>query len=303
MGIGTHDVKVVAIVGPTAVLKSAIAIEVAFALEGEIVSADAFQVYCGLDIGTAKVATALMQGIRHHMLDIANPIENFSVAEFQKLAREAVWDIFTRGKLPIIVGGSGLYYRAIVDDLRFPVETEPGESRLDLQDLGAEALYELLLSKDPQAAASVDRSNCRRLIRAIERSNSANKAPVVWDDYRSIYDLQACGLSMDRARLYDRIDARVDEMIGLGLIDEVKGLREAGVKTDSTAMQAIGYRQVCQYLDGDLGYDEMVDLIKRKTRNLAKRQFTWFYADNRIKWYDIEEIGIIDRIIEHIRSW
>lgn len=294
--------RIVVIVGPTAVGKSELAVAVAGRIDAEIVSCDAFQVYRGMDIGTAKLSEPAMCGIRHHLLDITGPDQDFSVARFQAVARLAIADIIERKRLPILVGGSGLYVRAAIDDLRFEVDSRPGDKRQHYQTMATEELYRLLLEVDPGAAVAIDNRNRRRLVRALERAGTL-KPPDEWKRFESIYEAAVFGISLDRVALYKRIDERVDKMITSGLIDEVRELMAVGLSEKSTAAQALGYRQVIDHLRGKQELADTVEAIKQKTRNLAKRQMTWFKADPRIKWYDAKSPVIIDEIIREIAEW
>lgn len=295
------QIKVAVIVGPTAVGKSEIAIEIALRVGGEIISGDAFQVYRGLDIGTAKVNEEQMKGVHHHLLDIAGPHEAFSVAQYQRKARQAVIEINAKKHLPIIVGGSGLYIRAVIDDLRFPSDSGLSAKRDQYENMTAEELFQELKIIDHETAKTIDSMNKRRLIRALEKAGSArNDYKNAWHERKSIYDVKMFGLTMDRARLYARIERRVDKMMSSGLIEEVLELAAEGLAAESTAAQALGYRQVIKFLTGSMTKNEMVEEIKKRSRNFAKRQLTWFNADPRIEWFDIEDTGIIETIVGKI---
>jgi tRNA dimethylallyltransferase len=278
--------RVAALVGPTAVGKTAVAAAVARALDAEIVSIDSMQVYRGMDIGTAKPPRALLDDVAHHLIDVYPPERAVSVAEFQGLARAAIRDVTARGRLPLLVGGSGLYFRAVVDDLSFPPRAPDVRSSLEAEadDMGAEALHARLTRLDPEAASKIEPGNARRTIRALEvitttgRRFSENAA--AWERYESIYELSAAGLGRPRAELYERVAERVDAMLAAGLVEEVMRLRES---LGPTARQALGYKQVLDMHGAPL--PEIRDEIVKATKRFARRQESWFAADPRIEWF------------------
>ncbi|HVF53758.1 MAG TPA: tRNA (adenosine(37)-N6)-dimethylallyltransferase MiaA [Actinomycetota bacterium] len=282
-----NAVRVAAIVGPTASGKTALSLEVAEALGAEIVSLDSMQIYRGMDIGTAKASSVEREQVRHHLIDIKEPSQDVTVAEFQALARSAIDDIAGRGRLPLLVGGSGLYFRAVVDDVTFPPRAPAVRAALEeeAERAGPEALHTRLTDLDPAAASKMEPGNTRRIVRALEvievtgRPFSDN---VTWDDYESIFDLAVVGLAVDRAELYTRIERRVRSMIEEGLVDEVRRVAEGGMS--HTARQALGYRQVLEAPDD--GLDELAGAIERATKRFARRQESWFRADPRVGWID-----------------
>ena len=284
--------RVAAIVGPTAVGKSAIAVEVAEALGGEIVSIDSMQVYSGMDIGTDKATTDMRWRVPHHLLDHWLPSHNVTVSEFQAEARSAINHITKREKLPVLVGGSGLYFRAVVDDLSFPPRSANVREalELELEELGAAALHRRLEQLDAPAASKIEPANARRIVRALEvieltgQPFSDNDS---FDRYDSIYDLVVVGLSRPRAQLYERIERRVGRMLELGLIEEARTLADLGV--GRTARQGLGYRQIHDSPDADQGV--LHDEIVRATKRFARRQESWFRADPRVEWFDADEPG------------
>ncbi|MEW5706076.1 MAG: tRNA (adenosine(37)-N6)-dimethylallyltransferase MiaA [Actinomycetota bacterium] len=305
--------KLIAIVGPTATGKSNVAIELAKRIDGEIISADSMQIYKGMDIGTAKVTPDEMNGIPHHLIDIISPAEPFSVAEYQKLARRIIDEISERGKIPILVGGTGLYVRSVIDKLEFPSGEISSKVRRQLEQRakleGSEVLYKELIEKDPKAAEIVHPNNVRRIIRALEIIELTGKPfsyyHSEWKSRESIYDLAIFGLTMDRKLLYERIDRRVDKMIEAGLIDEVKELQSKGYEKFLTSQQAIGYKELIRYLKGESSLEEAIDIIKSRTRQYAKRQLTWFRADPRIKWIDVTRktpAEVADEIINELKK-
>lgn len=287
--------KLAAVVGPTAVGKTALASRIAGSLNAEIISVDAMQVYRGMDIGTGKPAPRELGGIPIHMIDVADPRENFSVARFKELADNEAFIVLSGGRLPLLAGGSGLYYRAVVDDLDFAntggadkFRVETAEEMDDMDDL---ELHDLLADLDPRAAREIPPSNRRRVRRAIEVAREGDRLMSErqhsWSDYESPYVVAAAGLEMDRESLYRLIDHRVDSMMEAGLLQEVERLRAAGLEPGTTAGEALGYRQLLRYLDGDVSLPEAVDQIKKRTRNYAKRQLTWFKSDPRIEWFEL----------------
>lgn len=291
----TGRIKVAAIVGPTAIGKSAVALEVATRMEAEIISVDSMQVYRGMDIGTSKPGLHYRQAVPVHLVDVAGLNEMFSVARFKKLADEAVEDISERNKIPLLVGGSGLYYRAVVDDLDFAGGYGTYGMREYMEEevggLDDGELHALLGEVDPEAAAQIHQSNRKRVMRALEVARSGarliSERQESWKEFSSPYTLIAVGLETDRELLYRMIDERVDSMIEGGLVEEVKGLRDQGLERGTTAAEALGYRQVLDYLDGKSTLGRTAEEIKKRTRRFAKRQITWFRKDPRISWFRI----------------
>lgn len=285
--------KVIAIVGPTAVGKTALSLEIAKKLSGEIISGDSMQVYQGMDIGTDKIMPDQMEGIPHYMLNIKQPDESFTVVDFQKCVRQYIRKIHKKNKLPIIVGGSGLYIQAALYDYTFTkikrdeAYTKKLEAQIEKQ--GIEPLYKRLLQIDPEQAKKIHPNNHRRVIRALEIYETTGKT--MSEHHREqqrkpLYDHYLIGLTMDRALLYERINLRVDEMIKEGLVDEVKLLYSQGYE-HTEAMQAIGYKEFIPYFKGKKQLDDCIKDLKRNTRRYAKRQFTWFKNKMDVKWYHI----------------
>lgn len=279
--------RVVAIVGPTAVGKSAIAVEVAERIGAEIVSVDSMQVYRGMDVGTDKAPPEMQARVPHHLLDLWDPDHELTVAEFQTAARSAIADIHARARIPLLVGGSGLYLRAVVDDLEFPPRSAEVRSRLEdrIDAEGAPALHAELMQADPVAAARIEENNARRIVRAlevIELTGERFSAADAWDRYESRYDLRMAGLERDRAELYERIERRVDGMLAAGLVDEARRVSDSGMS--SSARQALGYKQV---LDAppDAALQDVRNEIVRATKRFARRQLSWFRSDPRIRWF------------------
>jgi tRNA dimethylallyltransferase len=284
---------VVAVVGPTAAGKSDLAVALAHGLGGEVVNGDSMQVYRGMDIGTAKLDEQQRRGVRHHLLDVLEVTEPATVAQFQRWARAAVDGSRGRGRTPVLVGGSALYVRAVLDRFEFP-GTDPGlRARLeaDLAARGARALHEELARLDPEAADRILPSNGRRVVRAmevIELTGRPFSATLPQHDY--FYDdVRQIGLDVPRPALDQRIARRVDEMWAAGLVEEVRRLQEAGLAQGRTASRALGYAQVLQFLAGDLTEDEARERTVTATRRFARRQDSWFRKDPRITWIPYDD--------------
>ncbi|MBU9722659.1 MULTISPECIES: tRNA (adenosine(37)-N6)-dimethylallyltransferase MiaA [Bacillaceae] len=298
--------KIFIIVGPTAVGKTATGISLAKNFNGEIISGDSMQVYKGMDIGTAKVTVEEMDGIPHHLIDIKEPDQSFSVAEFQGRAKEYIHSISERRKLPIIVGGTGLYINSVIYDYDFSDSVGDSKLRAELENYakthGNTALHEKLKEIDPISYNELHPNNIRRVIRAIEVYKLTGKPIGERPDQpkESPYDATVIGLTMDRQILYDRIDARVDLMIEQGLIDEVNKLYQSGLR-DCQSVQAIGYKEIYLYLSGELGKEEAIDLLKQNSRRYAKRQLTWFRNKMDIQWFDMTKHG--EKKLEEIHQF
>lgn len=286
--------KIVVITGPTATGKTRLSVELAKKFGGEIVSADSMQIYRGMDIGTAKVTHTEMQGVTHHMIDIADPTEVYSVSRYVEDANKAVQDILARGRLPIIAGGTNLYIDSLISGLDFAERAEDNalRERLNAQydELGGEAMIATLRGFDPERAAKLHPADKRRIVRAIEIYTLTGETITEHDEKTrkrpKKYDAVKIALSFaDRGMLYDRINERVDKMVADGLFDEVKGLLDSGLSPDSTAMQAIGYKEPAAYFAGEITKDEATELIKLSSRRYAKRQLTWLRRDETVKWY------------------
>jgi tRNA dimethylallyltransferase len=283
----THDV--IAIVGPTAAGKSALSLRLADELGGEVVNADSMQLYRGMDIGTAKLTAPERAGVPHHVLDIWDVTEPASVAVYQGLARAAIEDIAARGRVPLLVGGSGLYVRAVLEDFDFP-GTDPGlraELERELLEVGPAPLYARLQAADPVAAGRILPSNGRRIVRALEVNALTGTAfTAQLPQPRPVYDALQLGVDVDTALLDARIDARVEQMWALGFMEEVRGLLGRGLRDGRTASGALGYRQIMNLLDGLCGAGEARAETARATRRFVRRQRSWFRRDERIVWLD-----------------
>ncbi|WP_217585533.1 tRNA (adenosine(37)-N6)-dimethylallyltransferase MiaA [Lentibacillus saliphilus] len=287
--------KLVAIVGPTAVGKTDLSIEVAKRFNGEIISGDAMQVYKGMDIGTAKATIEEREGIPHHMLDIKQPDEPFSVADFQSHVYACIEDIIARNKLPILVGGSGLYVQAVIHHYQFAEHKRNEAFTQKLETFaeanGVEALYEKLVVIDPEHARTIHPNNYRRVIRALDIYESTGLTMTEYQQAQvnnQPYDAYLIGLEMDRASLYDRINQRVDKMVATGLIQEVEYLYNMGYEHEQ-AMKAIGYKELIPYLKGEIGLTEAIEHLKQNSRRFAKRQYTWFKNKMDVTWYAVSE--------------
>jgi len=292
-------VNVIAVVGPTAAGKSALGIALAHALGGEVVNADSMQLYRGMDIGTAKLTPAEREGVPHHVLDIWDVTEPASVAAYQRVARAAVDDVRARGRMPILVGGSGLYVRAVLEEFEFP--GTDAELRASLEaSLAAEGpapLYERLRAADPAAAAKILPTNGRRIVRALEVIELTG-APFTASlpDPKPYYD--AVQIGVDRADLASRVSDRVDVMFAAGLVAETAALASRGLREGRTASRALGYQQVLAHLAGDLSLEEARDETVRATRRFVRRQRTWFRRDPRIAWLDAARPDLVEAALE-----
>ncbi len=290
--------KIVCVVGPTASGKTALSIELAKELQGEIVSCDSMQIYRGMDIGTAKPTHDEMQGIVHHMLSVIEPSENYSAARYVEDAGKITDDIIARGKLPIIVGGTGLYVDSLVRGTQFAEFREDKKLRDELFALyeknGAGYMHKMLSKVDPERAKQIHENNVKRVIRALEVYNATGKTITEHDEKTKEappkYNACYIGLMFDeRERLYERINLRVDKMIEDGLLDEVKKLLDSGISPLSTAMQAIGYKELVEYYDGKCTLGEAAENIKQASRRYAKRQMTWFRRNKDINWLAVDK--------------
>ncbi len=299
--------RVLCIVGPTASGKSALADELACRLATSVISVDAMQVYRGMDIGTAK--TPVSERRRPLlMVDVADIGDAYSAQLFQEEARICIDSLCSEGKLPILCGGTGLYLDATIDDMVFPKGDTSSETRKRYEkmaeDEGSEAVYALLESRDPASAELIHPNNVRRVIRALELLDEGKSYAVQHaglHERAPWYDASIWGIAMDRERLYRRISVRVDQMLQDGLVDEVEGLVAAGFRDTLTAMQAIGYKEIVDYLEGSCTLSEATEEIKKHTRRYAKRQLSWFKRDGRVKWLDLDQMdtnGAADMIME-----
>jgi tRNA dimethylallyltransferase len=297
--------KVVAIVGPTAAGKSALSIALAHALDGEVVNADSMQLYRGMDIGTAKLTMAEREGVPHHLLDIWEVTEPASVAEYQRLARAAVDEILARGRVPLLVGGSGLYVRAVLDEFEFPGTDPQLRSRLEaeLVEVGPAPLYERLRAVDPAAAERILPSNGRRIVRALEVIELTGRPfAAALPEPRPVYDAVQIGVDLDTRVLDERIAIRVDRMWAAGLVDETRALEARGLRSGRTASRALGYQQVLRFLAGEITENEAYEETIRATRRFVRRQRSWFRRDPRIGWLDAARPDLLEAALRMVRD-
>ena len=298
--------------GPTAVGKTKLSIELAKAVNGEIISADSMQVYKHMDIGSAKIKKEEMCGVLHHLIDVLEPDEEFHVVRFQEMAKQAMEEIYAKGKVPILAGGTGFYIQAVVKDIDFSKETEKSPVREELEKLaeekGCEYLHERLQQVDPKSAEKIHANNVKRVIRALEYFELTGKPISLHNEEEaakeSPYNVAYFVLNDVRERLYERIDARVDAMLQEGLVEEVSGLAKKGYTKDMVSMQGLGYKEILSYLDGSYTLDEAVYILKRDTRHFAKRQLTWFKREKDVIWvnkqdFHYEENEILNYILEN----
>jgi tRNA dimethylallyltransferase len=296
---------VVAVVGPTASGKSDLGVALARELGGEVVNTDSMQLYRGMDIGTAKLTEAERGGIPHHLLDVWDVRETASVAEYQRLARAVVDDLRARGVTPVLVGGSGLYVRAVLDDLDFPGTDEAVRARLEVElaEVGSGALHARLAELDPAAAAAILPSNGRRIVRALEVVEiTGGRFAATLPELRDVYPSVQIGLDVPRPELDARIDLRVERMWDQGLVEEVRRLADAGLREGRTASRALGYAQVLRYLDGEWTLDQALTETRRATRRFARRQDTWFRRDPRITWIPYDAPDLLPRALAAVAA-
>lgn len=299
----------IVIAGPTACGKSAAAVELAKIINGEIISADSMQVYRGMDIGTAKITKEEMDGIPHYLIDCLNPDEEFSVAVFQNIAKKAVDEILAKGKMPILVGGTGFYINALVNDNDFEMTKRDNSVREKIQSLyeekGGEYIFEELKKLDPEYAETVHMNNVKKVIRALEycietgeKFSDNNKREKLREP---AYDLSFFVLYMDRQKLYERIEKRIDIMLSDGLVEEVKGLYPK-YSEDLVSMRGLGYKEIIAYLKGEMTLDEAIAVLKRDTRHFAKRQLTWFRHQCNGVWLNTDEFNDAKELAEQMKK-
>ncbi len=296
--------KLIILTGPTAVGKSELSIKLAKAINGEIISADSIQVYKELNIGSAKIMPGEMQGIKHYLIDVLDPTEDFNVFIFKKMAKEAINDIISRGKIPIIVGGTGFYIQSIIYDIDFD-EEDNSKIRLELEELarekGNDYIHGELAKVDKASAMKIHPNNTKRVIRALEYYRLNNKPISLHNETErakeAVFDAKYFVLNDKRELLYERINKRVDKMIELGLVDEVRGLLDKGLDSSYNSMQGIGYKEIVEYLEGKCSLDDAVFNIKKNTRHFAKRQLTWFRREENVNWLEKYEYNYDDERI------
>lgn len=304
----------VVLAGPTAVGKTSLSVQLAERIGAEIISADSMQVYRGMDIGSAKITPEEMKGIPHFLLDILEPDEDFNVVLFQQFAKKALEQIYAKGKIPMIVGGTGFYIQALLYDIDFTENADDGSYRAMLGKKAnngeKEILHKMLQECDPRSAGQIHPNNTKRVIRALEYYHQTGRRISDHNEEEhkkeSPYNYAYFVLTEERTRLYEKIDRRVDLMMEQGLLNEVRMLKEHGVPQNATSMQGLGYKELYAHLDGEYTLDEAVRIIKRDTRHFAKRQLTWFRRERNIIWLDRAEIGqsedeMMDRILNSLR--
>lgn len=303
--------KILIITGPTATGKTRLSVELAKNLGGEVASADSMQIYRGMDIGTAKVTNDEMQGVAHHMIDVADPMEDYSVSRYVAEATACIEDILSRGKLPIVAGGTNLYIDSLVRGLDFAQTQEDKALREELNAqydaLGGEAMLSRLGEFDPERAAKLHASDKRRIVRAIEIFTLTGETMTEHDRKTQLlpprFDAMKVALTFsDREMLYSRINSRVDIMVRQGLFDEVQALLNKGLSPESTAMQAIGYKEPAAYLRGEIGRDEAIEQIKLSSRRYAKRQLTWLRRDEAVRWIQWGAVPDFDEALRRVST-
>lgn len=296
--------------GPTAVGKTDISIKLAKKLNGEIISADSMQIYKYMDIGSAKITREEMMGIPHHLIDIADPVEEFSVAEYKKMATDAIETIHHSNKLPILAGGTGFYINSLIFNYDFANTYKDKSYRAELSNLaeekGKEYVHSLLKEIDQESFVKLYPNDLKRVIRALEVYKLTGKSMSEFKSEQDIYDIPYnvfyFVLNMDREKLYKRINLRVDIMMENGLIDEIEKLKSMGYTPDMQSMQGIGYKELLHYLDDQVSLQEAIDMVKQGSRNYAKRQLTWFRKDKRAIWIDKDLFSSDDEIVEEISN-
>lgn len=302
---------VIVLIGPTASGKTRLSVELAEEINGEIISADSMQVYRFMDIGTAKPDDEERQGIRHYLIDEVYPDEEFNVARFQELALKYITEIHNKGKIPIIAGGTGLYVNSLIYNINFSETISDWPLREELKkeadEKGNEYLHQKLREIDPEAAERIHINDTKRIIRAIEVYTHTNKPISYHQEVSRLkppnHNYIVIGLAMDRERLYDRINRRVDIMLERGLVDEVKKLMELGYDKNAVAMQGLGYKEILSYLRGEISFDEAIYLLKRDTRHYAKRQITWFKRIENVYWIKTDDFENDAEILKNIKFY
>ena len=305
----------IVLTGPTAVGKTSLSIALARAVEGEIISADSMQVYKHMDIGSAKIKKEEIEGIPHYLIDVLEPDEEFHVVRFQEMAKEAMKEIYSKGKIPILTGGTGFYIQAVVKDIDFSQDTEKSSVRERLENLaqekGGEYLHELLAQRDPESAEKIHPNNIKRVIRALEYYELTGEKISLHNEREgekvSPYNTAYFVLNDHRERLYERIDRRVDQMLDEGLVEEVRRLAQMGYTRDMVSMQGLGYKEILAYLEGEYSLEEAVYVLKRDTRHFAKRQLTWFRREKDVIWvkkpdFDYDDKKILEYILENCKK-
>lgn len=300
--------KLIILAGPTASGKTSVSIDLAKRLGGEIISADSMQVYKYMDVGTAKISVEEMQGVKHHLTDVLDPKEDFNIVKFQNMVKCSIEEIVKNGHIPILVGGTGFYIQSVIYDIDFNNEDDNSSVRKKLEEeydtLGADFMHEKLKKIDIVSAQNIHKNNKKRIIRAIEYF-LINNEPIsshneVQREKKSPYDYRFFVLNPPRDILYERINKRVDIMLENGLVDEVKKLREMGLSTANISMQGIGYKEIIEYLDGEVSLETAIENIKQNTRHMAKRQVTWFKREKDVIYVDPFSFESNDKIVDYM---
>lgn len=301
--------QIIIIAGPTAVGKTEYAIETAKAINGEIVSADSMQLYKYMDIGSAKPTPEELSQVKHYLVDEIDPREKFSVAMYQKLAKAAIREIFDKGRVPVISGGTGLYINSLMYEMDFAAPPSDEAFRKEIEDMalkkGRDYIHSKLAELDPDAAARIHPNNVKKVIRAIEAAQNGNKVKD-FDNAQvpaADYDVLLAGLTRDRAELYERINRRVDILIEKGLVEEVSSLMQMGLGYDDISMKGIGYKEIIGSLEGKYTIEEAIELIKKNTRHYAKRQLTWLRRYDNIKWFNLSSYEDKTMAMGDILKW
>lgn len=302
--------RVVVLTGPTAVGKTAISIKLAKLINGEIISADSMQVYKGMDIGTAKITESEMDDVPHYLIDVLEPTEDFNVVLFKQMALEVMDKIYSKGKIPIIVGGTGFYIQALLYDIDFENTIVDDSYRKELEKIAEEKgniyLHDMLKTVDEESANSIHFNNVKRVIRALEYYKETNSPISKHNEEQkenvSPYNFAYFVLNDNREDIYSRINKRIDIMLENGLIDEVKTLKATGLNKNTVSMQGIGYKEILDYLDGKSSLEEAIYILKRDTRHFAKRQITWFKREKCVTWLNRNELGDDNNILEFIKD-
>ncbi len=301
--------------GPTAVGKTKLSIQLAKAVNAEIISADSMQIYRYMDIGSAKIKPEEMQGVPHHLVDCLNPDEEFNVVRFQEMAKQAMDEIYAKGKIPLLVGGTGFYIQAVTGDIDFSQHGEDTSYREHLEELaktqGAEVLHQMLQKIDPESAKAIHQNNVKRVIRALEYFEQTGSPISQHNEEQrqkeSPYNVAYFVLNDERSKLYARIDERIDKMMDAGLLTEVQRLKEMGYHKGMVSMQGLGYKEILSYLDGTWSLEEALYVLKRDTRHFAKRQITWFKREKDVEWfykpdYHYDEENILHAMLESLKK-
>ena len=300
--------KLIILAGPTASGKTSVSIDLAKRIGGEIVSADSMQVYRGMDVGTAKIKADEMQGVKHYLINVLDPTEDFNIVKFQNMVKYSIEEIKRNGHIPILVGGTGFYIQSVIYDIDFDTQDDNGDIRKALEEeydkMGANFMYEKLKKIDSVSAENIHKNNKKRIIRAIEYFLINNALISAHNESQrkkdSPYDFRFFVLNPPRDILYDRINQRVDKMVEEGLVGEVKDLKNAGLSIENISMQGIGYKEILEYLDGEITLDEAIDNIKQNTRHMAKRQVTWFKREKDVIYINPFEFENNEKIVDYM---